>query len=345
MSLGIALRVVREELVFAEENGYNVLHITFMGGEPFLNFPVIKCAFEWLEQQNSTVRVEAAVTTNGTVLTPEIKTWLTDRVDRFKVQLSYDGSDSIQARNRSAIPLDLEFFSKTYPQQGVHITVEKLSLAGLSARVLVLLRRGIRCSINLACGTLWSEDDALIYMKELRSLGEACLSARLGMEWVPVLSRSLEGVGSPLTNHGRCRDCEDFNCVDVDGRRYPCHLFSPLVLGEEGGISMAQYEKDEDFRCLGGRSDDICRQCPLCSYCPTCYGFNYLFAGDTSRRDYSVCKMMFAQAIVASEFQVRYFSSIGVSKSNASMAGAAVRAYRVLAKLGAQQRQVGTDPN
>ena len=40
--------------------------------------------------------------------------------------------------------------------------------------------------------------------------------------------------------------------------------------------------------------------------------------------------MMFAQALAACEYQIRYFSKVGVSASTAHKAKAAIRAYRIL---------------
>lgn len=333
MSCQTALYIVEHELTAAEHGRSPILHITFMGGEPFLNFDVIRSVVEWLEKKPTHVRFEASATTNGTLITAEIKTWLMNHADRFKVQLSYDGSDSVQTRNRSSLPVDLDFFTRTFPLQGIHITIDKGSLGGLSARIQSLMSRGVRCSVNLAYGSSWTDEDALVYLKELRTLAEYCLHEGLDLERVPVIGRSLESVDGIKHECGTCRGCSDFNCYDVDGSRYPCHLFSPLVVGESRKVTMSQFEADETMAKFGGLVDDRCRECPLCNFCSTCYGFNYLVTGSTGKKDHSICKMMFAQVCATSEFQVRYYTKVGVDKENARSVGAAVRAFRHLHQM------------
>ena len=149
-------------------------------------------------------------------------------------------------------------------------------------------------------------------------------------EPIPALNGSLHLIGSHNVGKPSCRECIDFLSYDVDGTSYACHLFSPLVTGIDRAITMSDFEKDESLSQYGGTEDPSCIDCPLCSWCPTCYGFNYLFTGSTGTRDHRICKMIFAQAFAASEYQIRHYSSVGITKATAGKAKAAVRAYRVL---------------
>lgn len=327
MSVDLALRLVTQALNQAETQKYEVLHITFMGGEPFYNFKVIKCVVEWSIKQKSHVLIEASAATNGTMITQEVKDWLTRHRNVLKIQLSYDGGVSQQITNRTPKPLDLRFFLTTFPIQGVHITISKDTLPSLSDSVTSLVSIGARCSTNLAAGTNWSNDDAMIYLRELRVIAENYLAKYADVEPIPILSCSLGLVGE---QHPQAKPSCNGLTYDVDGTAYPCHLFSPIVVGDERAICLATFEQDEDLKQYGGKDDPHCTECPLCNWCPTCYGFNYLFTGSTGTRDHRTCKMMFAQAFAASEYQINYFRKVGITEANAHRAKAAIRAYRML---------------
>lgn len=337
MTCDVALRVVSQEFETATRTGCSVFHVTFMGGEPFLNFDVIKSVVEWMQNLDTNVRMEAYATTNGTELTEEMKDWLVAHRDILKVQLSYDGTLVQQQANRASRAIDIDFFLATFPMQGVHVTISKQTLPQLSEGVLYILDKGTRCSTTLAIGTEWTDRDADIYLKELRNLADAYLTRYTDREPIPALNGSLHLIGSRNIGKPTCRDCIDFLAYDVDGTAYPCHLFSPLVVGKERSISLSDFEKDDKLAQYGGRDDPRCTDCPLCNWCPTCYGFNYHFTGSTGKRDHHICKMMFAQALAACEYQIHYFSTAGVSASTAHKASAAIRAYRIIktGRLGA----------
>lgn len=330
MSREMALHIMAQELQRAEKDGYATLHVSFMGGEPFLNFDVIKCVVDWFRKQTTRIRLEAYATTNGTRITDEIKEWLVANSDLMKVQISYDGDELQQKINRTDKYIDLDFFLNTFPMQGVHITVSKATLPSLSQGVFSVLARGARCSTNLACGTKWSDEDAQIYLRELRMLAEGFLTRFADKEPIPALNRSLGLVGSVPQPMPSCRDCIDCIAYDVDGVVYPCHLFSPIVVGTARTVKFSEFESDDELERYGGKIDHSCDGCVLRSWCQTCYGFNYLFTGSTGRRDHSACKMMFAQAFTASEYQIRHFKVMGITEANAHMARSAIRAYRVL---------------
>lgn len=117
MPISVALSAVQEELAIAERERADLLHVKFMGGEPFLNFGLIRVVVEWLASRKSSVRCEASSITNGTLADNEIKQWLIRYKNIFRVQLSYDGGVEQQLLNRTDKPIDVRFFLNTYPRQ------------------------------------------------------------------------------------------------------------------------------------------------------------------------------------------------------------------------------------
>ncbi|MBK8098598.1 MAG: quinohemoprotein amine dehydrogenase maturation protein [Planctomycetes bacterium] len=74
--------------------------ITFFGGETLLNFPAIRAAVDYAEQQAKAVRkrVHYSLTTNATLLTDEVIDFLTTH--RFGITISIDGDAGEQDRHR-----------------------------------------------------------------------------------------------------------------------------------------------------------------------------------------------------------------------------------------------------
>ncbi len=71
-------------------------HIVFFGGEPLLNFSVMKEIVAWCETQK-TCRFTYSITTNGTLLNEEKLKWLKDK--NVAVTMSYDGK-GLQGKQR-----------------------------------------------------------------------------------------------------------------------------------------------------------------------------------------------------------------------------------------------------
>ncbi len=77
---------------WAKGAGY---HITFFGGEPMLNFPVIKQVVDYVEERARADGRECSfgMTTNGTLLTPEAREYL--EAHNFGLILSHDGTPEL----------------------------------------------------------------------------------------------------------------------------------------------------------------------------------------------------------------------------------------------------------
>jgi uncharacterized protein len=93
MSQEVAQKAVDFVLGFQD---LQVLGVAFYGGEPLLNFPVIKSTIEYVDQairRRGLPEVEYHLTTNGTLLTDEVLAFLRDH--QVNVLVSIDGPASI----------------------------------------------------------------------------------------------------------------------------------------------------------------------------------------------------------------------------------------------------------
>ena len=84
-----------------KESGTNpIAHVTFFGGETLLNFPVLQTTIAYARQRAAELgkQVDFSLTTNGTLLKPEVIEFLAD--NRVGVTISIDGPKEVQDKFR-----------------------------------------------------------------------------------------------------------------------------------------------------------------------------------------------------------------------------------------------------
>ena len=123
----ISMDTVKEIILkeMTEDNGFTEVEFDLFGGEPFLEFELIKEIEEYFHHIVSDKHYVIFASTNGTLVHGEIKKWLLNHLDVFVCGLSYDGTNQMQNINRSnsASHIDLDFFAKYYPTQEVKMTI------------------------------------------------------------------------------------------------------------------------------------------------------------------------------------------------------------------------------
>ena len=178
MESDLAKAIILQEANFINESDiFDELEIDFMGGEPFMNFTLIKDIVEWLEKGAITVPWVCAATTNGTLLTDKIKDWLRKHKQSLILCASYDGSSKMQSANRGTekYNIDLTFFHDLWPFQPLHMTISKETLKTLAEGVLDIQGKGYEVESALAEGVDWTIEDALEYREQLCLLKDAYL--------------------------------------------------------------------------------------------------------------------------------------------------------------------------
>jgi uncharacterized protein len=88
------------DLLFDRAGANRVVHVNFFGGETLLNFEVLKRSVVYAREKAEVAgkRVEFSITTNGTLLKPEIIEWLAENA--ITVTISIDGPKEAQDRFR-----------------------------------------------------------------------------------------------------------------------------------------------------------------------------------------------------------------------------------------------------
>ena len=334
MDLSLAKEIIsREAQLVNESEQFDKIEIDFMGGEPLINFPLIKEIVEWLEKGVIAVPWICFATTNGTLLTDEIKDWLREHKNSIILGASYDGSSQMQSTNRATdkYNVDLAFFHELWPIQPLHMTISKETLSTLAEGVLDMQERGHKVEGGLAEGLNWTIEDAIMYREQLSILKDAYLK---NPTLTPFnrLSRYVNVFNMPATEKVQEKWCGTGKYIatyDIDGKKYGCHMFTPLVLGKNALLADAvEWDSPESI------ADDYCKNCVLRGFCSTCPGFNYKYRGHIATRDKRWCPMILAEALTACEFQVERIAIMDkLNEQDAQHGKAALQAYEVLKYL------------
>lgn len=335
MSIPLAKSIISKEIALVEASDtFERLEIHLIGGEPFMNFPLIRSVVEWLSELTPRIPVIVSCSTNGTLIDASNTSWLRDHRDIFHVVLSYDGDSDMQRRNRhtSANQINVQFFIDTWPGYTCHMTISKETLSKLALGVLAIQRAGGTLDAAVAQGIDWTDADSVVYAQQLGILAEAYLQDD-SIPPINLLSAGLFGIGENQKGQRKyCGTGTSMNTYDVDGRTYPCHMFSPIVCGAAKALELEKSGIVENCPI----TDPSCNGCNLLRWCPTCYGINHHFRGNMASRDHRLCQMVRTQAIAACEFQIAYYSK-HVDKLTAADMGqlkAALTSYRTLVANG-----------
>ncbi len=88
------------DFLLAEAGSNEMVHLTFFGGETLLNFPVLKSTIAYGRRRAAETgkHIDYSLTTNATLLRPEIVEWLID--NQVGVTISIDGPREMQDQFR-----------------------------------------------------------------------------------------------------------------------------------------------------------------------------------------------------------------------------------------------------
>ena len=274
--------LIREKVDSITEQ-YDSFEIHFMGGEPLLEFQLIKEVSEWIWSQKFNKRLIAIYApTNGTLLNDEIKEWCQNHKNKFCLGLSFDGNESMQDVNRSSSSgqVDLKFFSSTWPRQSVKMTISPKTVSELANGVEYLHSMGFREVVaDLAQGKNigWEPSQLKELSKQLDSLSKFYIENKEDMRF-SMLDIDIFGIGGDV-DVKTCSCGENLICMDLDGQEYACHLFSPVSIP----LEKAKRSQSMDFSQKSNFRSEECQRCILNSLCSHCYGMNFINTDDMTK--------------------------------------------------------------
>lgn len=268
------------------------VEIVFMGGETLLAIDVIRPLVEWVEQGTWKRKFRFIGTTNGTLLTPELREWLQKHRKSLTLGLSFDGIPSAQRNNRGNDDIDTDFFVQTWPYQPLQMTINTETVHQMAEGVIYLLEKGALVHPNVAYEEReWPKEFIDEYGNQLNKLiyyYQTHQEKPLITQFQHNLKEYADNIKFHPIQKETCGAGHGFQIFDIDGTSYPCHILSPLVLRDEklGAIQNGLVAQTADY------SDSRCDTCPYVTSCPTCIASNYLYRNELQKRDDTHCKIM-----------------------------------------------------
>ena len=288
---------LRKEL---DEGLFDEYFVVFHGGEPFLEFSLMREISRWCWSEYPHRSIRCITTTNGTCLNREMKEWLRDNRERFTAILSLDGGRQTHNRNRcrSFDLIDRDFFAATWPGQPVKMTVSPDTINSLYADFLEITGYGLIPNPSLAKEVGWSVKDHLPVFVE-----QASMLADHYLEHPEITPCELVGIrpslfkqNPPLAHNRACGAGVNNIAYDISGHPYPCHTFM-TDLGQAAPDMSGLFDK---LACGNGLEiSPGCADCSVYAACEPCYGLNFSKRGDMGAFDAAMCEFTKARAKIS----------------------------------------------
>lgn len=291
------------EKILREENNRAV--ITFFGGEPLLRFDLIKAIYEYATRKGHQDVIRFFASTNGTILTDEMKTWFSERKQLFTLGLSLDGGKITQNENRSNSfdMIDFDFFYTNWPLQNVKMTVSEKSIVRYAEDVKFIHSLGFGINgADLCVGKNdWSSEDYIrIMAPQLLELVDYYLINQ--NHYNALFQKDLASCAVRKVRKKNCCCGEKIHYFDTDGLLYPCTFITPMTFSSR--------ELNEIMKCDFGDIDifvdeDCFNSCYIYQMCRTCHAEDYLLTKSFKHYDKSTCRMKYLEALILAEYNAR----------------------------------------
>jgi sulfatase maturation enzyme AslB (radical SAM superfamily) len=218
-------------------SGRKEIEVSFLGGEPLLEFPMIQRAVEYMEVNRDRLGKEASywISTNGTLITPGVADFLA--MHHFDTQLSFDGLARAQDGRRigSFDHLDglLDAFRDRHPDfyenyLTIAMTVTPANIVSLAGSIDYFLGKGIK-NISMAPSIIHYPDWRPERIAELETQYEMILRSsldhlgRTGEVPLLIFRDNFEDRRCAAKELEMCGIAHGANLVvDVDGQTYGC---------------------------------------------------------------------------------------------------------------------------
>ena len=255
--------------------------IDFFGGEPLMNYGLVHDVCEWLWKNEWKYPYKLRIRTNGTLLNEEMKRWFREHRDRIELALSLDGLGEMQRTNRTEIIPDAHFFRDNWPETRTKLVLFPDTVHLLSEAICGMREEKIPFEVEIGSGIVWSDEKAGILEEQLERLIPSYvldMQEAFDSKLFPTHLADLFPENPPMS-YPFCGCVSNIVAYDTDGKNYCCHMFTPVVLGEElAGKAVGLCTAARTFKI-----DEKCRMCPLVDCCRLCYGDNLRVCGDMAK--------------------------------------------------------------
>lgn len=289
--------------------GKKVVNLQFFGGEPLLNFPLIRELVHYAKgkAEEYCKSVTFSITTNGYLITDKVIDFFLE--NNFTVTLSFDGHREIQNHNR---PLRGGYptfdvvarNAKKMLERGVKVSVRATILPEQLDRYYEIYRFfvdfGFR-SVHLepaTTSTPLTKEHAQLVESALEKIAKDELEHYKDNGIVYTKLREMvHMIYSSTYRHYPCGVARSYFGVSADGKMYPCHRFVGMKEFVVGHVDDFRWENEFIQNILHYTVDKRpkCSSCPIRAYCGGgCIYNNHYYNGDIFLPDEFHCSYMFA---------------------------------------------------
>ncbi len=304
MDISIAKRAIEKYLTTGE---HEKVEISLFGGEPFMEFELIRELCEWTWSREWKKKYLFFVDTNGTLITDKIRKWTIQNKERIYLGLSLDGTKITHDLNRSNSfdKIDFDFFLANWPEQSVKMTISDRNLKNLANDVIFIQNKGFKLrGCNFAEGVEIHDFDR--NLKIIAEQFQQLISFYLNnpnIEVAPLFNMPLFLCENPETTiKKRCGTGDNMAVIDINGEKYPCTYFSPLSLKSNQLNEVKKIDFHDDKLFVNNKCREECYLFPICN---GCYGDNFSTTGDISKRSAQKCELIKLRAIATANYKAQ----------------------------------------
>lgn len=291
----------------ADMGDYESVIIELHGGEPFLNFDLIKKIDEFVIETYS-FPVLFRSTTNGTCVHGEIQEWLKARKNRYEIMLSLDGKkddhdlNRITALNKGSFDdIDIDFFKHTWEYCPVSMTISKDAVENMAENTIWIQEQGFECLNAFQWATEWDDEKVYpILKRELAKLVEY-YTEHPEKHICLLMNYQFSKFKTDITeNYRYCVEIDDpLECYDANGKFAPCHGFTEFTVGDSEIAKEFSKQSVFDFKI---EPENICYNCQLIHLCRICFAANHMLTGDMQKQNLEIC--LFNQLCILAGIEV-----------------------------------------
>ncbi len=275
------------------------LTVNFHGGEPTLNYDVIKYMVDRMEAEIPNEK-QFGMTTNCSMLTDDMIDFFCTHFPRG-LSLSIDGNKEAHELNRKCIQGDVGYdviFSnalkilKKCSYVRVRMTYTKKTVKCLFENVRYLIEQGFKQIVPVPdmFSKDWTNQDFADIENEFRKIKEYLVTNNIS-------DIDFDELSDEFKPKGVCTGGEDYYNISARGDIYPC----TFVVGDDshwiGNVYEGlEYKRIDEIKCINRNRDKVegCQECSLASFCSNtrCLLENYAINGDYYKPNLVRCNLM-----------------------------------------------------
>ncbi len=272
----------------AKDHGADIVRVNFHGGEPTLNFGIIKYIVVAL-RKNKNINLRTSMTTNCFMFVQKIEQY----IDELSVSIdgNKDTHDSNRKTKKGEGTFDISFpnalrYLESHPRVNLNMVVTPSSACELYENVMFFIHKGFKhISPNIDYfDSGWNDELFASLYSQLKKIKE--IYGQLGKDI------SISIFDWRIGKKERCVVGKDHFQIYIDGNLYPCSV----AVGEQkycfGNVDDGMDKKKVDE--LNNLMENVVPECVGCrfySYCTTCrcYFINEKLTGSMYQASGVIC--------------------------------------------------------